>query len=152
MTAALDMEKVRAHIISHKELRDAIAYALRDEMGKITEDTEKNATKTAAYLLNFFGYGDRIIDNVLDTDDRDNFYLMEETGVLTTAREEINLLKGKIWRMHYWLLKKDSILRYAAAYNEDKNHPPEENPAATYENLEEEAWQRAPVEAGSANE
>ena len=60
-------------------------------------------------MLNFFGYSDRIIDNILEPEDRDAFYMLEDGGILTTEREETTLYDGREWRIHYWLFKRDKI-------------------------------------------
>ncbi len=63
--------------------------------------------------MDFFGYDDRIIDNVLEHEERQLFYMLESEGILNTEREEIILHDGRIWRIHYWLLKKKTILQYS---------------------------------------
>jgi hypothetical protein len=65
----------------------------------------------AHHVLNFFGYSDRIIDNVLEPEDRDAFYMLEDAGILTTEREETTLYDGREWRIHYWLFKRDEMSR-----------------------------------------
>jgi len=70
---------------------------------------KEEATHIARHVLNFFGYSDRIIDNVLEPEDRDTFYMLEDAGLLTTEREETTLYDGREWRIHYWLLRKDKI-------------------------------------------
>jgi hypothetical protein len=63
--------------------------------------------------MDLFGFEDRIIDNVLEHEERQLFYLLESEGILDTEREEISLYDGRIWRIHYWLLKKNKILDYS---------------------------------------
>jgi len=95
--------------------------------------------KLADYLMNFFGFDDYIIDNVLDADDRDVFYTLEEEGLLRTEREEIYLLKGKMWRIHYWILRKREILALAR----DKADIPEKKPdtlVTLYNDVDENVW------------
>lgn len=65
--------------------------------------------ETAETVLNFFGFNDRIIDNLLEPEERDVFYMLEDSGLIKSEREEINLYDGKEWRVHYWVLKKDDI-------------------------------------------
>ena len=67
------------------------------------------AEEMAEHVLNFFGYGERIIDNMLKTDDRDIFYMLEDLGILKTEREETTLYDGREWRINYWTLKKKFI-------------------------------------------
>jgi len=63
--------------------------------------------------MDLFGFDDRIIDNVLEHEERQLFYLLESEGILNTEREEVSLYDGRIWRIHYWLLKKNKILQYS---------------------------------------
>ena len=67
---------------------------------------EEQAKEMAQHILNFFGYSERMIDNVLEPEDRDAFYMLEDTGILTTEREETTLYDGREWRIHYWLFRK----------------------------------------------
>lgn len=71
---------------------------------------DEQAQHLAQHVLNFFGYSDRIIDNILEPEDRDAFYMLEDTGILTTEREETTLFDGREWRIHYWLFKRDRII------------------------------------------
>jgi hypothetical protein len=71
---------------------------------------EEEARTMAQHVMNFFGYSERIIDNVLEPEDRDAFYMLEDSGLLTTEREETTLYDGREWRIHYWLFRKDKIL------------------------------------------
>ena len=52
---------------------------------------EDEANYLAEHILNFFGYSDRIIDNVLHPEDRDTFYMLEDAGLMETEREETTL-------------------------------------------------------------
>ena len=69
----------------------------------------EEAFDLAQHVLNFFGYANRIIDNVLEPEDRDAFYMLEDYGILATEREEITLYDGREWRIHYWLFNTDRI-------------------------------------------
>lgn len=69
------------------------------------------AVSLAEHVLNFFGFQNRIIDNMLDPEDRDAFYMLEDVGLLTTEREETGLPDGREWRIHYWLIREDRIKR-----------------------------------------
>jgi hypothetical protein len=142
-----DAEEIRKHIIRHEELRDAVAYTMKKMLQPPDGDTEKTADGISTYLLNFFGYGDRLIDNMLSSEDRDMFYMCEETGILKTEREEETLITGKLWRMHYWILNKVNILRYAHAYNNPSEQTAEDALEELYKNVGDEAWQRNGAEA-----
>jgi hypothetical protein len=63
--------------------------------------------------MDLFGFEDRIIDNILEQRDRQLFYLLEANGLLNTEREEITLHNGRRWRIHYWILKKPTILKHS---------------------------------------
>jgi hypothetical protein len=142
-----DALELRNHIIRHEELRDAVAYTM-NKMPEPPDGGEENtADGISTYLLNFFGYGDRLIDNVLSSEDRDMFYMCEETGLLKTEREEETLLKGSVWRIHYWILNKANILRFAHAYNNPTGPNEEDMMEDLYKNVGDEAWQRNGTEA-----
>ena len=70
---------------------------------------DEEAKRLAQHVLNFFGYQERIIDNMLEPEDRDAFYMLEDSGILMTSGEETTLYDGREWRIHYWLLRKDRI-------------------------------------------
>ena len=95
----------------------------------------------ADYLISFFGFDSEVIDNLLDMDDRDVFYMLEEAGILTTRQEEVHIRKGKLWRIHYWVLRTDRIKELAAG----SRNKSEDGVFGVYEGLPEEAWVRAPV-------
>ncbi len=120
-------------VISISELTEA----LRRTLGKkgIPEDEIR---KLADYLMSFFGFNDEVIDNLLRPQDRDVFYMLEEEGILTTRSEEINLKRGKLWRIHYWIIKKEHIKELAAS-SEDED---EEEFGSVYDSISEEVWTR----------
>ena len=91
-----------------------VESALKKTVGK-KGMADGEIKKLAEYLMSFFGYTDEVIDNRLTSEDRDVFYMLEEEGLLTTTHEEVLLKKGKLWRIHYWILKKDQIIRLAKA-------------------------------------
>ena len=97
-------KKSRGDTLTVDDLTHAIMNSV-DQSG-MEEDA---AQAMAKHVLNFFGYSDRIIDNVLGPEDRDAFYMLEDSGLLTTEREETTLYDGREWRIHYWLFKKDKI-------------------------------------------
>ena len=106
---------------------------------------EEEAYGIARHVLNFFGYSDRIIDNVLEPEDRDAFYMLEDAGILTTEREETTLYDGREWRIHYWLFKRDKIADLMVnARRKDVSDGDEE---FTYADLPDDVWQRGGSEA-----
>ncbi len=91
---------------------DSLAKAIRRSVGHDGMRPE-DARTIAAHVLNFFGFNPRIIDNVLEPDDRDTFYMLEDTGILETERDETTLYDGREWRIHYWMFRKDRIFDLA---------------------------------------
>ncbi len=88
---------------------DDLSKAIANRVGIDVEE----ARRDAGFVMDIFGYDDRVIDNVLDPEDRQLFYILEEEGMLTTEREETTLYDGREWRTHYWVLKKNIILKYS---------------------------------------
>lgn len=72
---------------------------------------ENTARKIAERILNFFGYSDRIFDNILTPQERDVFNMLESVGLLSTTSEELTLYNGKEWRIYYWILNVDEIIK-----------------------------------------
>ena len=87
---------------------DSLAKAIRRSIGREGMRPE-DARTIAAHVLNFFGFNERIIDNVLEPDDRDTFYMLEDSGILETERDETTLYDGREWRIHYWMIRKERI-------------------------------------------
>ena len=116
---------------------DDMVKALANTMGKKGMSRE-DQEKLAEWILSFFGYTDEVIDNKLTSEDRDVFYWLEEDGFLTTTQEEVHLKKGKLWRIHYWILKKDQILRIAQQCDDVVCGP--EDPSAVYINMDDDMW------------
>lgn len=100
-----------------------------------------SARSMAEHVLNFFGFSDRIIDNVLDPEDRDAFYMLEDSGLLTTQREETTLYDGREWRIHYWLFRKERISQLLKEYEAEISEEHIENPSV-YDDIPDEFWQR----------
>lgn len=92
---------------------DILSKAIANKTGIDIEEARKNA----GFVLDIFGYNDRVIDNILDYEDRQLFYILEEEGMLATDHEDTILYDGREWRTHYWILKKKAIIKYA----KDKN-------------------------------
>lgn len=100
---------------------------------------EDEARSMAQHILNFFGYAERIIDNVLEPDDRDAFYMLEDSGILTTEREETTLYDGREWRIHYWLFRKGRIFELANATPPLEDTIPDSN--SVYADMPEDLWE-----------
>ena len=121
---------------------DELASAIKNGTGDDSREMEEEqAYQLALHVLNFFGYSDRIIDNILEPEDRDAFYMLEDAGILTTEREETTLYDGREWRIHYWLFRKNRIEQLIQDVD-----PIEEDTKAEadiYEDLPDDAWARS---------
>jgi len=135
--------------IDLQTLARAVRYGIGHD-GMRKEDAEAISSQ----ILNFFGFNERIIDNVLEPDDRDMFYTLEDCGILATERDETTLYDGREWRIHYWMFRKDRILEYARRdleeYGDEDQEPtvsggylqPSFPPVDTnvYKELGDDAW------------
>lgn len=124
-------------VITIHELTMAIKNSIDSSQREMQEE---EAYDLAHRVLNFFGYSDRIIDNVLEPEDRDAFYMLEDSGILTTEREETTLYDGREWRIHYWLFRRERI-------SELMNLVPAKASAGgdqefSYDDLPDDIWQR----------
>jgi hypothetical protein len=114
---------------------------------------DDEARAMAQHVLNFFGYSERIIDNILEPEDRDAFYMLEDSGLLTTEREETTLYDGREWRIHYWLFRKDRILELVKAARA-KEMAILEDPGMVYTDVPDDIWlsRGKPEEASEGEE
>jgi len=127
-----------------------VELALKKTVGKKGMSDEE-IKKLAEYVMSFFGYTDEVIDNRLTPEDRDVFYMLEEEGLLTTTQEEVLLKKGKLWRIHFWILKKDQILRLSKS--EENGKEAQDEVADVYDQLSDEEWSRhRPSVSGQPND
>ena len=124
-------------MITVDDLTLAIEHSIDSDMKLEHEE----AFDLAQHVLNFFGYSNRIIDNVLEPEDRDAFYMLEDSGVLTTEREEITLYDGREWRIHYWLFRNDRIEELIKNERPVAEEEVEEE-VDIYKDLPREAWFR----------
>lgn len=122
---------------------DDLSKAIANRVGIDIEE----ARRDAGFVMDIFGFDDRVIDNVLDPEDRQLFYILEEEGMLTTEREETTLYDGREWRTHYWRLKKDTIARYSKESKAeppmllvDKKQPRNVSDDDIYNSIDEEMW------------
>jgi len=100
---------------------------------------KQSAIETASHVLKFFGFDERIIDNVLEPADRNAFYMLEDYKLLTTESEETTLYDGREWRIHYWILNKPIIQEFL---NNGKSEEKEKDNQNVYENVPAEVWKR----------
>lgn len=102
---------------------------------------EEDAVRDANFVMDIFGFDDRVIDNVLEPEDRQLFYILEEEGMLTTEREETTLYDGREWRTHYWLFKKNQVFLMSEEEREVRRRKKAQPTEATvYGQIPEEAW------------
>jgi len=97
--------------------------------------------RMAEHVMNFFGFNERILDNILEPEDRDAFYTLEEYGLLVTEREETTLYYGREWRVHYWRLKRDRIMTLAK-YGESEKQRMRIEDYSVYDEIPEDVWRR----------
>ncbi len=124
--------------ITVEELTQAIRNGIREANREMEED---EAYLLALHVLNFFGYSDRIIDNILEPEDRDAFYMLEDAGILTTEREETTLYDGREWRIHFWLFRKKRI--EALIENIDVEELEAQVEETVYDELPDDIWKRS---------
>jgi len=123
---------------------DDLSKAIANRVGIDIDE----ARRDAGFVLDIFGFDNRVIDNVLDPEDRQLFYILEEEGMLTTEREETTLYDGREWRTHYWVIRKDIILKYSQDENKrtksllsEKTQPIHDiSDEAVYDTLNEDMW------------
>jgi hypothetical protein len=120
-------------IITLEDLSRAISKRLEIEI--------EEAKKYAHTVIDFFGFEDRIIDNILNPDERRLFYLLQELGILGVDREEITLYNGNAWRMHYWRLEKKTIMKYSNGKKLKKDSETEkETYNDVYSSVQQDMW------------
>ncbi|MFO7618525.1 MAG: DUF6015 family protein [Thermoplasmata archaeon] len=119
---------------------DDLTRAIRNSIkNDIRSMPEAEAKQMAQHVMNFFGYSERIIDNILEPEDRDAFYMLEDSGLLTTEREETTLYDGREWRIHYWIFRKDRILDLART-RDKRIDPITEEAMSIYEDIPDDVW------------
>jgi len=101
---------------------------------------EEEARAMAQHVMNFFGYSERIIDNVLEPEDRDAFYMLEDAGILMTEREETTLYDGREWRIHYWMFRKERI--HELLHGKGRCDDGSESCDSVYDEVPEDIWNR----------
>lgn len=116
---------------------EALTKAIRNSIDR-EGMKEEDARDIAHRVMNFFGYSERIIDNILEPEDRDAFYMLEDSGLLTTEREETTLYDGREWRIHYWLFRKDRILELVKSAEE--REIVQEEDLSVYDEVPENIW------------
>ncbi|MBS3773507.1 MAG: hypothetical protein KGY55_04820 [Candidatus Thermoplasmatota archaeon] len=119
-------------VVTLEDLATAIANRVKIDVEAAMGD--------ANFVMDLFGYEDRIIDNVLEPEDRQLFYILEEEGMLTTEREETTIYDGRTWRTHYWFLNKQTILGYKEGQEASSKEEKEQEIEGVYEDIPDEMW------------
>ncbi|WP_458328353.1 DUF6015 family protein [Caldiplasma sukawensis] len=130
----INLEKL--NFVRIEELSDAIRKGLSLEKKKMTNE---ESFRSAEHLINFFGYSDRVIDNMLEPEDRDAFYTMEDLGILQTEREETTLFDGREWRIHYWILNVERV-RFLVNMKIEKEDAGNNEEYLVYEEIPDDVW------------
>jgi DNA-binding transcriptional ArsR family regulator len=100
--------------------------------------SSEEINRLAEKIMDLFGFEDQVVDNRLTPEDRDIFYMLEENGLVTTIEDDVQVQKGKTWRIYYWVLKKDQILRLAHGSGvKDSGVLPE---ADIYKTISDDVW------------
>jgi len=100
--------------------------------------SSEEINRLAEKIMDLFGFEDQVVDNRLTPEDRDIFYMLEENGLVTTIEDDVQVQKGKTWRIYYWVLKKDQILRLAHESGvKDSGALPE---ADIYQTISDDVW------------
>jgi hypothetical protein len=135
-TSEIGYENGKVMTLTVEDLTQAIRTSI-DSSGM----PEEQARMMAQHVMNFFGYSERIIDNILEPEDRDAFYMLEDTGILTTEREETTLYDGREWRIHYWLFRKERIFELISGNGRGNGLAAGDD--SVYDEVPEDVWQRA---------
>jgi len=121
-------------VLSFEELCLALSHLLGRK--GMSGDEVRNI---AEYIMNFFGYTDRVIDNILLPTDRDIFYMLEEIGVLTVETFEVDLIPKKGWHIHYWVLRKRRLKEVLNKLKEEGGKKEKED-TSIYGSISNEIW------------
>ena len=102
-------KKKRDRILTIDDLATAIQIKASEGMSKkMSKDKAVDLAKT---VFTFFGFQRRIIDNVLEPEERDVFYQLEDDyGFLNSYEDDdVTLYDGRPWRIFYWEIKINEI-------------------------------------------
>ncbi len=122
------------------ERHAALTRAIMKRIGVKKEAAEELAIR----VLNYFGYGEEVIDNALDQEDRRLFYFLQDVSLLKTAWEEAILPSGRTWRIFYWYLNVENIEEFS------KEQEAQKQEEGLYEGLPQGVWSREEIrEEGS---
>jgi Family of unknown function (DUF6015) len=122
------------------ERHAALSIAIMKRIG-VKKDA---ADELAMRVLNYFGYGEEVIDNTLDQEDRRLFYFLQDVSLLKTAWEEAILASGRTWRIFYWYLNVESIEECSDEEEDAKQE------TGLYDALPQGVWSRDEVREESS--
>jgi hypothetical protein len=122
------------------ERHAALSKAITKKIG-VKQDV---ADELAMRVLNYFGYGEEVIDNTLDQEDRRLFYFLQDVSLLKTAWEEAILASGRTWRIFYWYLNVESIEESSAGAEDIKQEE------GLYDALPQGVWSREEIREESS--
>ncbi len=116
---------------------DQLAEAIMRSIDR--QDLQPEAARhMATHVMNFFGFNDAIIDNILEPEDRDAFYMLEDLGLLMTEREETTLYDGREWRIHFWLFRREKIHELVGDEETFDSH--DDELSSVYDEIPEDIW------------
>jgi len=122
------------------ERHAALSKAITKRIG-VKQDA---ADDLAMRILNYFGYGEEVIDNSLDQEDRRLFYFLQDVSLLKTAWEEAILQSGRTWRIFYWYLNVENIEEYSIEEDAPKHEE------GLYDALPQGVWSREEIREESS--
>lgn len=122
------------------ERHAALSKAITKRIG-VKQDA---ADDLAMRVLNYFGYGEEVIDNTLDQEDRRLFYFLQDVSLLKTAWEEAILQSGRTWRIFYWYLNVENIEEYSIEEDAPKHEE------GLYDALPQGVWSREEIREESS--
>ncbi len=106
---------------------------------------EDACRKYAENAMGFFGNSDRFLDQIIENDDREDMYLLQELGVVTREIDEGDYAfsvqktsKGiaysfKTWKIFSWVLNVGEIRRTLQEEEIENVNPPEDEAADAYD-------------------
>ncbi len=131
--------------VTPKCLAEAICYKMTDqEIDHIQDDPYKDFVEISERIMNFFGFSERIIDNILEKSERGFLYDLEDMDLVESDTEETRLYNGREWRTNYWILNKEKIHEAAKLYREGKNRNSnnESDKYSVYDDVPDGVWYR----------
>jgi hypothetical protein len=115
--------------------KEDLEIAFRKTLGE-KGYSEEQVIELAEEIITLFGFDNAVIDNRLAPHDRDMLYKLEEHDLVHTQQEEVTITKGKVWRLHYWFLNHNLILKLSRGEEE----PQKTDEFSVYAEMDEEVW------------